>query len=307
MKAFLTSLSALMLVGLIIATIIYQQSNQTTLMMDTDETDHSEGGDPHENDNITDSLVTDQVVDHAIDNEKLFITYNKGENWIRVPIERDLLFAGDYNGRKDELIPQSYILTKERTVFLHPKGDKDVAITYSLNKGESWNTSIIVDNYGVIRFRKIAFLNDDFGYAILSGNRTMSQEYSSVHLTFDGGKSWKKTSSPNISRLIADGGFVDERTGFLSYGTINPQEPQLYVTKDAGQTWKQAKVYVPDTYTLHFVIAETPEKNGNELTMLVRQGPNGDYKGGNVKGKFKSMDGGETWEFVSEVDPVETE
>ncbi|WP_249260861.1 WD40/YVTN/BNR-like repeat-containing protein [Virgibacillus pantothenticus] len=150
-------------------------------------------------------------------------------------------------------------------------------------------------------------MNDDFGYAILSGGRTMSQEASSVHLTYDGGKSWREASRPNTTRMIANGGFIDESTGFLSYGTINPEAPELYVTKDTGQTWKQAKVHVPDKYKLHFVTAETPEKVGDHLIMLVQQGPNGDYKGGKVKGKFNSTDGGETWEFVSEVEPDETE
>ncbi|API94051.1 MULTISPECIES: hypothetical protein [unclassified Virgibacillus] len=310
MKTLLSGISALMLIGLIIATVIYQQTFSNASIADLDEAEKGntkEESDLPEDVNPTDSLVTNQTVDYAIENEQLFVTYDKGTDWIHVPIEKSLLFAGDYNGREDELIPQSYILSEERTVFLHPKGENTVAITYSLNKGKSWQTSVIVENYPVIRFRKVAFLNDDFGYAILSGGRTMSQEISSVHLTYDGGKSWREASRPNTTRMIANGEFIDESTGFLSYGTINPESPELYVTKDTGQTWKQAKVHVPDKYKLHFVTAETPEKVGDHLIMLVQQGPNGDYKGGKVKGKFKSTDGGETWEFVSEVEPDETE
>ncbi|NBJ69939.1 MULTISPECIES: oxidoreductase [Clostridia] len=310
MKTILSGISALMLIGLIIATVIYQQTLSKASLIDDHDTEEGKATDEtdlQEDENPTDSLVANETVDYAIENEQLFVTYNKGIDWIHVPIEKHLLFAGDYNGREDELIPQSYILSKERTVFLHPKGERSVGITYSLNKGKSWQTSVIVENYPAIRFRKVAFLNDDFGYTILSGSRTMSQEASSVYLTFDGGKSWRQVSRPNTARMIANGGFIDESTGFLSYGTINPEAPELYVTKDTAQTWKQAKVHVPDKYKLHFVTAETPKKVGDHLIMLVQQGPNGDYKGGKVKGKFKSTDGGETWKFVSEVESVETE
>ena len=37
-----------------------------------------------------------------------------------------------------------------------------------------------------------------------------------------------------------------------------------------------------------------------ELTVLLNQGPNGDYEGGRVKGKFVSNDNGKTWIFQKE-------
>lgn len=43
------------------------------------------------------------------------------------------------------------------------------------------------------------------------------------------------------------------------------------------------------------------------MAVLVNQGPNGDYQGGNVEGKFISEDNGKTWEFTMEVPPSETE
>ncbi|WP_249260862.1 hypothetical protein [Virgibacillus pantothenticus] len=149
MKTLLSGISALMLIGLIIATVIYQQTFSNASIADLDEAEKGntkEESDLPEDVNPTDSLVTNQTVDYAIENEQLFVTYDKGTDWIHVPIEKSLLFAGDYNGREDELILQSYILSEERTVFLHPKGENAVAITYSLNKGKSWQTSVIVEN-----------------------------------------------------------------------------------------------------------------------------------------------------------------
>src|SRR5699024_7437302 len=90
---------------------------------------------------------------------------------------------------------------------------------------------------------------------------------------------------------------------FLSYGTINPEEPDLYVTQDAGESWERAKVDVPEKYDAIFVSAEVPVKEDDHLTILLNQGPNGDYEGGDVKGKFISDDNGKTWQFSEEVNP----
>src|SRR5699024_1114225 len=87
--------------------------------------------------------------------------------------------------------------------------------------------------FPAIRFRKVDFLNDNFGYIIIYGGRTMSQESSHVFLTHDGGERCEETNNSGVTRLISDGGLVDEAKGFLSFGTINPKKPDLYVTEDA--------------------------------------------------------------------------
>ncbi|RKQ33984.1 WD40/YVTN/BNR-like repeat-containing protein [Oceanobacillus halophilus] len=128
-----------------------------------------------------------------------------------------------------------------------------------------------------------------------------------IFLTHDGGENWEETNNPGITRLIYDGGFVDETTGFLSYGTINPEEPNLYVTQNSGKTWSKANFQIPEKYQPIFVSAEVPVKEGEHLAVLVNQGPNGDYQGGQVKGKFISEDNGKTWEFLMEVEPGEAD
>ncbi|NRG48323.1 oxidoreductase, partial [Bacillus sp. CRN 9] len=52
---------------------------------------------------------------------------------------------------------------------------------------------------------------------------------------------------------------------------------------------------------------EIPFKEGDHLAVLVNQGPNGDYDGGKVKGKFTSEDNGKTWDFAEEVKLNEAE
>ena len=166
---------------------------------------------------------------------------------------------------------------------------QSVLLKYSRDKGDTWQDSVITDSFPPMRFRKVDFLNESFGYAILTGDRTMSQEYSTVFLTHDGGETWGRTAELPTTSLIAFGSFVDEQTGYLSYGTINPEEPDVYLTQNGGDTWTQAQFDIPEKYEHIFVQAEEPIKEKDYLSVLVNQGPNGDFAGGKVKGKVVDM------------------
>ncbi|MEJ8777195.1 WD40/YVTN/BNR-like repeat-containing protein [Pseudogracilibacillus sp. ICA-222130] len=254
--------------------------------------------------------VNNDAVGYTLQNNELHITFNHGSDWIKVPVEKDSLFSGEYTGNRQELIVGSYILTEKKVAFLYSDDTDEtnkIVIKYSNDQGETWQKGVVAESFPFMRFRKIAFLNNQFGYVILSGDRTMSQEYSLSFLTHDGGKTWEETSEPGNTRLLVDGGFVDENTGFMSFGTINPEEPDLYVTQDGGNTWSEAVIPIPKKYDKIFVQAELPVKEGDHLAVLVNQGPQGDYKGGKVKGKFISKDNGLMWDFSTEVQSMEVE
>lgn len=303
MKNLIIGVASMMMIGLIIGLIIYQSPSLTMPpQLNNQVLQNKEEVQP---------LYADHTIDYSLQNEQLNITFDKGMSWITVPVEVDALFDGEYRGNKQKLIDDSYILTEDRVAFLYSVGadwkNKKIILTYSLDQGKTWKDVVVTEPYPAIRFRKVAFLNDDFGYVIISGGRTMSQELSSVFITDDGGENWKETNNSGATRLISDGGFTDEKTGFLSFGTINPEAPDLYVTQDAGSSWNRAAFNMPTKYNEIFVSAEIPIKKGNDLVVFVNQGPNGDYEGGEVKGKFVSNDNGETWEFTMEVKPNETE
>jgi hypothetical protein len=251
-------------------------------------------------------IYEEESIGYSLQNDQLQITFNKGSDWILVPVEKEKLFAGEYNGNEQELIENSYILTKNRAAFLYSEGNS-IKLKYSLNQGETWEDSVVTAQYPPIRFRNVEFLNESFGYVIISGDRTMSQEWTTVYITNDGGKQWKETTHSGVTRLIYDGGFVDEKTGFLSFGILNPVEPDLYVTQNGGNSWSKATVSIPEKYHEIFVMAEVPFQEDDHLTVLINQGPNGDYLGGKVKGKFISSDNGKTWAFSMEVLPNESE
>jgi len=316
-EKILLGVSSVIMTALIIATVIYYPNSNEIIHPPLDRLNHVQDNQEPQNEpeqpqsEQLQPVNTDDTITYTLQNNELNITYNKGNEWIKVPVEKDQLFEGEYNGNKQELIENSYILTENRAAFLYLDGGdwdkKRILLTYSTDQGETWKESLVTEPFPAIRFRKIDFLNDSFGYVIISGGRTMSQESSHVFLTHDGGENWEETNNSGVTRLISDGGFVDESTGFLSFGTINPEEPELHVTQDGGNTWSEAIINIPEKYHQIFVSAETPVKEGDHLTVLINQGPHGDYKGGSVKGEFISNDNGKTWDLSKEVQPNETE
>ena len=308
MHKFILGLAGFMLFVLIIATVFYYKDTKELTYPPYSQINNEKQPEQTQTPDLQPVNVEDTIT-YSLDNDDLNISYNRGETWTKVPVEKELLFSGEYNGNKQTLIEDSYILKENRAGFLYSDGpswdNQSILFVYSTDRGETWEESLVKETYSVMRFRKVDFLNEDFGYIIISGGRTMSAEGSHVFLTHDGGKSWEETSNSEVTRLISDGGFVDELTGFLSFGTINPEEPDLYVTENGGVSWNKAKMIIPEEYEQIFVTAEVPVKSEEELTVLVNQGPNGDYKGGSVKGKFISNDNGKTWNFAEEVEPNE--
>lgn len=307
MKKILISIAVVMLVGIMVATIFYQNNTQISKpeseKIEEQIAKESKQPKPEE---LRPIQVSDNI-GYSLQNEKLQITYNNGETWKTVPVQKESLFSGEYTGNKEELIQNSFILTEKRSLFFFAEKvsefDYKLQFVTSHDQGKTWQQSTIIEKYPAIRYRKVEFLNESFGYVIVSGDRSMSSEWSSIFITSDGGLTWTETNRPDTTRLVANGGFIDERIGFLSFGILNPEAPDVYYTQDGGSIWNQAEIAIPTQYEKIFVIAEAPFKEDDHLVMFINQGPNGDYLGGLIKGKFISLDNGQTWTFESEVKP----
>ncbi|QKY70770.1 sialidase family protein [Lentibacillus sp. CBA3610] len=250
--------------------------------------------------------VPDENNRYRIRNGTLEVTYDNGANWTEVPVEVDELFEGDYNGPQDELIEDSYVITPERTAFV-VGGHQSVKVLQSTDQGETWESSSVPSRFQAVRMRILDFVSESDGFLILTGGRTMSWEGNRIFKTDDGGATWEEVGSVPTERQVTSAGFIDDALGFVSFGSItrndNPPVPDLYRTADGGESWTQVDVSIPAEYEGIFRVAETPTFDGSQGTLLVNQGPNGDYQGGNVKARFVSVDDGETWSFANLVDP----
>lgn len=309
MEKFILIVSLFMIISLGIATFFYEKSVSIMPMQQVQQNQINDAAQEEERE-IEFHAVTNDPISYSLQYDELHVTHNSGGDWTKVPVEKAQLFRGEYSGNKQRLIENSYLLMEERTSFIFSEGDEvgeSLFIMQTLDQGETWEKISVGGPFPSLRFRKIDFVNADFGYVIVTGERTMSFEASYVFVTKDGGQHWEETNHPATNSIMEGGIFLDESQGFLSFGGFTPQVPQLYVTQDGGESWTESIIHVPEEYIEIFIVAETPEKEDELLTVLLNQGTNGDYKGGEVKGKFISEDEGQTWEFVMEVEPNETE
>ncbi|MGN8646714.1 WD40/YVTN/BNR-like repeat-containing protein [Gracilibacillus sp. HCP3S3_G5_1] len=308
MQKVLIALSC-MIVLIVIFSVIYEQNREPVSLPSyniEENQQHAESNPPEEKEPPLVPINIEDAIGYSLQNDQLQITYDNGNSWLSVPIKKDLLFQGEYQGDTMALIDNSFILTENVAAFLYSEGA--IKVIYSQNQGETWEESVVVDSLPAIRFRKITFLDDQFWYVIVSADRTMSSEAAFIYISTDQGENWESINMPDTFRLVADGGFVDEDTAFMSYGTINPEKPDLYVTNDQGETWEQAAFDMPSQYDQVFVIARAPFKEEDHLALIMEQGPNGDYyRDGLIRAKFISTDNGHTWEFAEEVEPENEE
>lgn len=244
-------------------------------------------------------------IKYEIKDETLRVTYDNGKNWRVVPVGMGDLFSGGSNGSEQQLMDGSYVITREITAFALNEGAR---VLVSADKGESWNKALISDQLPFLRLLKLGFTSNRDGYLIVTGDKTMSWEAHSIFKTNDGGLSWYNIKAvDDTHQLVTDGGFINDQLGFISYGEYRyegqPPCPNLYRTTDGGVNWERVVVPIPDEYQGYFTIAEIPTFHGTIGTLLVNQGPVGDYLGGRVLAKFTTNDQGKSWSFAGLVDP----
>ncbi|NGY76097.1 oxidoreductase (plasmid) [Bacillus megaterium] len=262
--------------------------------------------------------VDDENNGYTIENRKLKVTYDNRKHWHTVPIKINELFGGEYNGQQDTLIPGSFVISPNKTAFVivekeqqietgQPEPEK-IKVVYSVNKGTTWKESSVPMTFPSVRIRMIGFTSKQNGYLIVTSDRTMNFESHVVFKTNNGGKSWKEVGSvPGVNSLVTDGGFINDRLGFISFGSKNEMDkqpsPYLFRTSDGGRTWGEVEVPIPSEYQGIFTVAQVPVFDGSQGTLLVNQGPSGDFQGGKVLARFISVDKGVTWNFANLVDP----
>lgn len=240
---------------------------------------------------------------YKIENGRLKVTYDYGQHWIDVPVSIHDLFEGDYSGPKDTLIEGSFVISPDRTAFVIGNG-KYLRILQSTDQGYTWKENNVRSPIEAVRLRLLGFTSKQDGYLILTGDRTMTVEGNVVLKTHDGGQTWENVGYVPTDRLATGGGFIDDQLGFMSFGSRGtPAHPVLYRTTDGGKSWNEVAVPIPSHFRGIFTVAEVPAFKGSRGTLLVNQGPDGDYQGGKVMAKFTSKDKGATWSFEGLISP----
>ena len=117
-----------------------------------------------------------------------------------------------------------------------------------------------------------------------------------IHLTRDGGSSWKNITPANMPEGIVNS--IDLSTHEQGKAIItlmrykfNDLKPYVYITKDYGATWKRIDAGINEPYTFVRVVREDPEKQG----LLYA---------GTETGLFVSWNEGQSWDRIQSNLPI---
>lgn len=111
-----------------------------------------------------------------------------------------------------------------------------------------------------------------------------------IHLTTDGGKTWKAVTPPAITPWqkvsLIDAGHFDAKTAYAAVNTIrlDDMRPHIYRTHDDGETWQEIVRGIPDGNPVNVVREDTQRK--------------GLLFAGTERAVYVSFDDGENWESL---------
>lgn len=241
----------------------------------------------HKDDNLENYRVIDlDKYEYKIKDSILYIRYD--DNEIKeVP--------GNFSDVQNQYTEYNYQISDYKTMFFNKVGDKKYLI-YSDDKGENWNKVEISNKYSIVN---IHFINKNLGFMLEFEDIAMGDAIGSIMKTTDGGKTWEavyygiENKNDKIFKTSSNIYFLNENIGFLTMPDTNGEYCKLYITTDGGETFnlvniefEQNNIY--DYYNL-------PKLEGNRLlNLVISQGADGDYNGGNSK-VFYSYDEGKSW------------
>lgn len=243
--------------------------------------------------------MADEPMTYYIEDEVLYVTYDSGENFIKVPGGYEGVCKNS-NGTYSELLPyNSYVITPEFTAFVD-YSDMNVTLLYSTDAGKTWKRSIIrAGNYKANTFISKA---ENYCYVTIAVDRTGGSDYYATYKSNDL-NSWTSIQLPDVCWTNLKCAFwLNDTTGYYARW-----ENSYCITTDGGTTFEQMETpTVPGIETSlgfnPFDMVEKMYQENDTIYMVIGQGDDGDYTtdGKLIKALFQSQDG-VTFEFVEEI------
>ena len=139
--------------------------------------------------------------------------------------------------------------------------ESPVKILLSRDGGETWRESV-VEGSGSWDFLGewsrqarywggyLGFNGEEMGYLVLTSGAAMNHQDLRIYLTGDGGATWREIGNPyeyHIS-VLTGAGFASDRVGFVSYRYYEDARPDIWWTRNGGESWEKLAVELPAAY-----------------------------------------------------------
>ena len=115
------------------------------------------------------------------------------------------------------------------------KKDNKVNIVYSIDNGQSWETSYIDKNYDVYYFKNI---NKNVSYLVLISNAAMRDIETYIYKSSDGFKTWQEVSKQNM-KIDSKVNFESENIGYFVITSVDNTNNEYFATTDGGKTFNK--------------------------------------------------------------------
>lgn len=243
------------------------------------------------------------LYDYKIENESLFVTYDRGANFKKVLLPCGVSdFGGfDESGHAYTVrLPEgSSYITEERTAFAGFYRKK-LSVILSEDSGMTWKSYFVSDDNAFGWYCPAVTFSPDgkIGYLSVNADKAMSSSASLIYKTTDGGETWECLGTPNndyyrISKYITAASNQNVFLTLLGDGGI-------LASYDGGRTWDFLMLKMPQEMAETYTYYNPPKFDGSDGEILIGTS----YKSAsNIQ--FVTHDSGKTWQYQGEVVSVE--
>lgn len=239
---------------------------------------------------------------------QLFQTTDQGAHWQFVPLKADWLRGGSYLLTSGEIpfgyfMEDTYQIGKDFSWYLYTTESADylnLHLLISSDNGNSWQKRQVGEKVRGLRYRKVQFFENGSGIVAISKIGATSAEEVTLFITHNHGEDWYEASSETVNAPVQNVSFINGDIGFIA------TRENIYYTKNAGRSYHEAVINVPEQYLLGGLDIFQPPNEVTELTSTTLEAKFYLTKktGHMYACLYRSDDGGQTWQFVRELSEV---
>lgn len=186
-----------------------------------------------------------------------------------------------------------------------------VRVLLSQDGGETWRSATLEgsDRWNFLGEEReemrydggyLGFFGQQDGYLVLTSGASMNHQALRIYLTSDGGETWREIGNPYEEHcaVLTGAGFASEERGFLSYRPFEDTGPDIWQTRDGGESWDPLAVELPEAWRGAWATALSPAFRGQEGSWLIQvraSDETGEVREDTLT--LRSHDGGETWSW----------